>query len=277
MLKVITCFKWVMDEADIKVDAGSRRLILDRVGYKISLYDRNAIEEAARLQEQHGAKVTAITVAPPTAKQCLKDALSRGPDKACFVNDPSLVDLEPSQTTTILAAAIKAQGDFDLIICGEGSSDLYTQQVGPALAEKLEIPCATYVNKLTYVEAEKRIIAERKLDDCVEVVSIALPALITVLPDINTPRIPTLKQVLGAGKKPIDNVTLDALGGACAGCMQTTGILAATMERRRLRVRDRRRRHSCSCWRPVERGRHRLGSTHPWQGFGFSRKTGNKR
>ena len=235
MLKVITCFKWVMDEADIKVDAGSRRLILDRVGYKISLYDRNAIEEAARLQEQHGANVTAITVAPPTAKQCLKDALSRGPDKACFVNDPSLVDLEPSQTTTILAAAIKGQGDFDLIICGEGSSDLYTQQVGPALAEKLEIPCATYVNKLTYVEGEKRIIAERKLDDCVEVVSIALPALITVLPDINTPRIPTLKQVLAAGKKPIDNITLDALGGTCEGCMQTTGILAATMERRRLR------------------------------------------
>ena len=235
MLKVITCFKWVMDEADIKVDAGSRRLILDRVGYKISLYDRNAIEEAARLQEQHGANVTAITVAPPTAKQCLKDALSRGPDKACFVNDPALVDLEPSQTTTILAAAIKGQGDFDLIICGEGSSDLYTQQVGPALAEKLEIPCATYVNKLTYVEGEQRIIAERKLDDCVEVVSIALPALITVLPDINTPRIPTLKQVLAAGKKPIDNITLEALGGACEGCMQTTGILAATMERRRLR------------------------------------------
>jgi len=120
MLKVITCFKWVMDEADIKVDAGSRRLILDRVGYKISLYDRNAIEEAARLQEQHGANVTAMTVAPPTAKACLKDALSRGPDKACFVNDPSLLDLEPAQTTTILAAAIKAQGEFDLIICGEG-------------------------------------------------------------------------------------------------------------------------------------------------------------
>lgn len=235
MLKVITCFKWVMDEADIKVDAGSRRLILDRVGYKISLYDRNAIEEAARLQEQHGANVTAMTVAPPTAKACLKDALSRGPDKACFVNDPSLVDLEPSQTSAILAAAIKAQGDFDLIICGEGSSDLYTQQVGPALAEQLEIPCATYVNKLTYVDGETRIIAERKLDDCIEVVSIALPALITVLPDINTPRIPTLKQVLGAGKKPIDNVTLDALGGACTGYMQTTGVLAATMERRRLR------------------------------------------
>lgn len=235
MLKVITCFKWVIDEADIKVNASSRRLILDRVGYKISLYDRNAIEEAAQLQEQHGATVTAITVAPPTAKQCLKDALSRGPDKACFVNDPSLVDLEPPQTAEVLAAAIKTQGEFDLIICGEGSSDLYTQQVGPALAENLGIPCATYVNKLEVIESERRIIADRKLDDCVEVVSIGLPALITVLPDINTPRIPTLKQVLAAGKKPVENITLDKLGGACQSCMQTTGLLAATMERRRLK------------------------------------------
>jgi len=235
MLKVITCFKWVMDEADIKVDSRSRRLVLDRVGYKISLYDRNAIEEAARLQEQYGASVVAVTVAPPTAKQCLKDALSRGPDKACFVNHSSFADLEPAQTTAVLAATIRSQGDFDLIICGEGSSDLYTQQVGPALAEKLRIPCATYVNKLTYMEGERRIIVERKLDDCTEVVSIELPALITVLPDINTPRIPTLKQVLAAGKKPIENITLDALGASCEACLQTTGILAATMERRRLK------------------------------------------
>jgi len=233
MLKVIACFKWIMDEADIKVDAGSRRLILDRVGYKISPYDRNAIEEAVLLKERHGANVVAMTVAPPSAKPCLKDALSRGPDNACFVNDPSLVDLDPSQTTNILASAIKGQGEFDLIICGEGSGDLYTQQVGPALAEKLGIPCATYVNKLTYVEAEGRIIAERKLKDCVEVVTMPLPALITVLPDINVPRIPSLKQVLAAGKKPVDSVTLSALGGACETCMQTTGIVAATMERRR--------------------------------------------
>jgi electron transfer flavoprotein beta subunit len=177
----------------------------------------------------------AFTVAPPTAKPCLKDALSRGPDKACFVNDPALVDLEPGQTAEVLTAAIKSQGDFDLIICGEGSSDLYAQQVGPILAENLGIPCATCVNKLEVVEGEKRITADRKLEDCVEVVSIKLPALVTVLPDINTPRIPTLKQVLSAGKKPVKNVRLDALGGVCKSCLQTTGIVAAIMERRHLK------------------------------------------
>ena len=234
MLKTIACFKWVMDEADIKADAKSRELILERVGYKISDYDRNAIEEAVRLQEKHGGSVVGVTVAPPTAKQCLKDALSRGPEKAYFINDPSFAGLEPSQTAAILAAAID-KIEYDLIICGEGSSDLYTQQVGPALAEKLGIPCATYVNKLTYVEEEKKIIAERKLDDGIEVLSMQLPALITVLPDINTPRIPSLKQVLGAAKKPVDNITLESLGQTFKPYLQTVSILAATMERRRLK------------------------------------------
>lgn len=235
MLNIITCFKWVIDEADIKVDAGSRKLILDRAGYKISPYDRNAVEEAMRLQAEHGGTVAAMTVAPPTAKNCLKDVLSRGPDKAYFINDPSFAEIEPLQTSGLLAAAIKMPVEFDLIICGEGSSDLYTQQVGPILAEKLGIPCATYVNKLTYVEGENRIIAERKLDDGIETVSIPLPALVTVLPDINTPRIPSLKQVLGAAKKPVENITPDKLGERSEACLETTGVLAATMERRHLK------------------------------------------
>lgn len=235
MLKIIACFKWVADDADIKVDAASRKLILDRAGFKISQYDRNAIEEATRIQEQHGGAVAAVTVAPPTAKQCLKDALSRGPDTAWFINDPSFSGLEPSQTASILAEMLRSQIEYDLIICGEGSGDIYAQQVGPALAEKLGIPCATCVNKLTYDENGKQIVAERKLEEDIEVVSIPLPALVTVLPDINTPRIPTLKQVLGAAKKPVNNVTLEGLGKVPGACLRTTGILAATMDRRRLR------------------------------------------
>ena len=235
MLKIIACFKWVIDEADIKVDKGSRRLILDRVSYKISAYDRNAIEEATRLQEGHGGSVAAVTVAPTSAKQCLKDALSRGPDTAYFIHDPSFADLEPSQTASLLAAAIKSRIAFDLIICGEGSSDLYAQQVGPALAETLGIPCATYVNKLTYVESDRVVIAERKLEDGIETVSVPLPALVTILPDTNTPRIPTLKQVLGAAKKPVENIALAALGQAYPPRLQALDTLAATMDRRGLK------------------------------------------
>ena len=233
MLNIIACFKWVIDEADIKVDAASRKLNLDRVGYKINAYDRNAIEEAVRLREQHGGSVAALTLTRPGAKACLKDALSRGPDAAWFANDPAFVDLAPLQSATLLAAAVKTGIPCDLIICGEGSSDLYSQQVGPALAELLGIPCVTYVNKLTWSGGE--IVAERKLDDGIETVSVKLPALVTILPDINSPRIPTLKQVLGAAKKPVHNLTVDALGSVCPSCLETDELLAATMDRKRVR------------------------------------------
>lgn len=233
MLKTIACFKWVIDDADIRIDAASRKLILDRAGYKISAYDRNAIEEAIRLQERHGGTVAAITVAPPAAKACLKDALSRGPDTACFINDAAFADLAPVQTATLLAAAIRGGIEYDLIICGEGSGDLYSQQVGPALAELLEIPCVTFVNRITC--ADGVMTADRKLEDGIETVSVRLPALVTILPDINTPRIPTLKQVLGAAKKPVQNLAIDALCGVCDPRLETAGITAATMDRKQVR------------------------------------------
>ena len=235
MLKIIACFKWVIDDADIRVDAGSRKLILDRAGYKISVYDRNAIEEAVRLQERHGGSVTAATVAAPAAKPCLKDALSRGPDSALFINDPSFAELEPSQTAEILARAIRSQGEYDLILCGEGSGDLYAQQVGPVLAEKLGINCAINVNKLVYDENARLIVADRKLDDGIETVAIPLPALVSILPDINTPRIPTLKQVLGAAKKPVHNVTPEVLGEVVQPRLKTVTVGASTMDRRRVK------------------------------------------
>ena len=238
MLKIITCFKWVVDEADIKIDAGSRALVLDRASYKTSEYDRNAIEEAVRLRELHGASVTAATVASPSAKNCIKDVLSRGPDKLVFVNDPAFVELEPSQTSGILAAAIKAQGDFDLIICGEGSSDLYAQQVGPALAEKLGIACATCARTLSYDEAANRIVAERKLDNVLEIVSVPLPALVTVTPDINTPRIPSLKQSWNR-QEAGNQVAMSDLGQDFTAdfepCLETLSVLGATTDRERLR------------------------------------------
>ncbi|MCL6559699.1 MAG: electron transfer flavoprotein subunit beta/FixA family protein [Firmicutes bacterium] len=236
MLRIVACFKWVIDEADIKVSGNSRELDLSRVAYKISDYDRNAIEEAVKLREQLGGHVVAVTVGPPEAKQSLKDALSRGPEKAVFVCDAAFNSLEPAQTAAILAEVIAKNLEYDLIICGEGSSDLYAQQVGPRLAEKLGIPCATYVEKITI--NDKELIAERKLEDGIEVVNMPLPALVTVMPSINTPRIPSLKQVLGAAKKPVVNLSAGDLEGKYEPCLKTTSVLAATMERKRIKLTD---------------------------------------
>lgn len=228
MPDIIVCYKWVIDSADIKIAPDSRELILDRVDYRISDYDRNAIEEAVRLQERYGGTVTAVTAGTPAAKKSLKDVLSRGPEKACFVWDSAFTELEPSQTAAILASVISSHLKYDLIICGEGSGDLYAQQVGPRLAENLGIPSAAFVSKITIEDGH--VIAERKVEEGIEVVSMPLPALVTVLPEINTPRVPGLKDTLAAAKKPVLEIKGADLG-QFKPCLQTVKVLGAKMER----------------------------------------------
>lgn len=229
MLNIIACYKWVIDEAYIR-KTPSGGLDFSTVDYKIGEYDRNAIEEAVRLKEAYGGKVTALTAGAPESSKGVKDALSRGCDQACFAADASFRGLEPSQTATVLANAIKSKLDYNLIICGEGSSDLYAQQVGPRLADSLGIPCISFVQKLQIKDG--KVTAERKAENVTEIVEAPLPALVTVLPEINTPRIPGVKDTLMASKKTVINLGLAELGPAAGVKLRVTGMTAASMERK---------------------------------------------
>jgi len=174
--------------------------------------------------------VIGVTVGTPESAKGVKDGLSRGMDQAFFVSDPSFKDLEPSQTAAILAEVIRSRIlQYDLIACGEGSSDLYAQQVGPRLAELLGIPCVCFVQKLSIEGGRLR--AERRVEDGVEVVEAPLPALVTVLPDINTPRIPGVRDTLMAGKKPVITVKRDELTGTFEGALKTAAMTASSLER----------------------------------------------
>ncbi len=235
MPRIIACYKWVVDEAYIRTDS-SPELDLEYADKKMSDYDRNALEEAVQLCDKYGGSVSAITVGHPDDTKGLKDALSRGPEKAYFINDPSFGDLEPTQTAAILAEVIAKQTEYDLILCGEGSSDLYAQQVGPRLAELLDIPCVTMVNKIELDGAQ--LIADRKVDDGIETVALSLPALLTVLPDINSPRIPGLKDTLAASKKPVIEITKDELSGDFAPTLQILASFKADMERDGQKIGD---------------------------------------
>lgn len=227
-MNIIACFKWVVDEAYIRRTAAGE-LDFSSVDYKIGDYDRNAIEEAVRLKEAHGGSVTAATVGEPGAAKGIKDALSRGPDQGLFVCGESFRDLESSQTAALLAAAIRLKSSFDLIICGEGSSDLYAQQVGPRLAEALGIPCISFVRKLS-IEGG-RLIAERKVENGVEVTEAPLPAVVTVLPEINLPRIPGVKDTLMASKKPVATPGSGELPPVPDPLLETIGFAAAGLNR----------------------------------------------
>ena len=228
MPNMVACFKWVVDEAYIRKGA-SGSLDFSTVDYKISEYDRNAIEEAVRIKGSSGGNVTAITIGAPEASKGIKDALSRGADQAFFVSDPSFKELESSQTATVLGEVIKVRIPYDLIICGEGSSDQYAQQVGPRLAEILDIPCIPYVQKLT-VDGN-RIMAERRVEEGIEIVEAQMPVLVTVLPDVNTPRIPGVKDTLMASKKPVVTIKKEELKSVGPARLQTIGMTATGTER----------------------------------------------
>ncbi|MGE5390199.1 MAG: electron transfer flavoprotein subunit beta/FixA family protein [Deltaproteobacteria bacterium] len=228
MPSVLSCYKWVVDEAYIRSGPGGS-LDLSLADYKLSDYDKNAIEEAMLLTEKYGGSAAVITVSQPDDTKGIKDALSRGPEKAYFINDSSFADLPPEQTASLLAAAISKEIPYDIIICGEGSSDLYAGQVGPRLAEKLGIPCLCYVQKIELNGTE--LMAERKTDNGVEAVAVSLPVLITVVPDINTPRLPGLRDTLAAGKKPVVEFTADDLPSINDARLQTTASKVSSIKR----------------------------------------------
>ena len=229
MPSTIACFKWVVDEAYIR-QSPSGDIDFSSIDYKIGEYDRNAIEEAVRLKETLGWKVVTVTAGLPEAAKGVKDALSRGADEAYFVADSSLGNLDSSQTAFILAEVIRTRiREYDLIICGEGSSDLYAQQVGPRLAVKLGIPCIPFVAKFLIVN--NQLIADRRGEEGVMVVTAPLPALITVLPDINIPRIPGVKDTLMAGKKPTVKISKDELAPIGEPLLRTVSLKASRMER----------------------------------------------
>jgi electron transfer flavoprotein beta subunit len=210
MPKFLVLYKWTLDEQDIKVKSDDLSLDTSRAKGKISDFDRNAIEEAAGIVEKQGGSVDALSYGSATVKQSLKDVLSRGADKAYWIADASAETADASVTAKVLAAAIRRIGPYDYILTGEGSSDQFNQQTAPRLAALLGLPCLSYVHKLE-TDGSKISVA-RKLADCTELATVTGPAVISVLSDINKPRIPGLKQVLGASKKPSEEIPLSALG-----------------------------------------------------------------
>ena len=210
MPNLLVCYKWTLDEQDIKINPTDLSLDSSRAKGKISDFDRQAIEEAAQIVEKQGGNVDALTYGTPTVKQSLKDVLSRGPNKAYYIGDASAETADAYVTANVLAAAIRKLGNYDLILVGEGSSDAFNQQTGARLAALLDLPCVTFVQKMT-LEGDT-LKATRKLADCTEVATIKGAAVVQVLSEINKPRIPGMKQVLGAGKKPTEEIKVADLG-----------------------------------------------------------------
>ena len=212
-MKIIACYKWVLDEADLVVNP-DLSINTSRAAHKISDYDRNAIQVAMEAAGE-GDEVVALTYAGVEAQKSLKDVLSRGPARAVWVKDETATTAGGAATAKVLAAAVTAIGnDVGLVVCAEGASDTYAHEVGPRLGALLEWPIITNVRSVSLNGTT--LTATRLLNEQVETVQATLPAIITVLPEAAPAPIPGLKMVLAAAKKPVTEYQLSDLGLSAA-------------------------------------------------------------
>ena len=227
-MNIIACCKIVPEEQDIFINADGT-VNTAKASPKISQYDLNALEAAVELAAGAGGTVTVLSAGVPAAldsAKVRKDILSRGADSLSVVVDAGLEGARPARTAAVLAEAARNM-DFDLILCGEGSGDLYAQQVGILLGEALGVPCINAVSSITLADGIARV--ERALEKETQVLEIPLPAVLSVTSDINTPRIPSMKSILGAGKKPVNAGTPATGDGALS---QTLSVLAPEQVKR---------------------------------------------
>lgn len=177
------------------------------VNFIINPYDEYAIEEGIKLREEHGGEVTVITVGPEHSENALRTALAMGADKAVLVDSVDL-NFDEYSTAKILAAVIKER-EFDIILGGNVAVDYASGQVGPRLAEELDIPQVTAITKLDINGSEA--IIERDVEGDKEVIQVALPVLLTAQQGLNEPRYPSLPGIMKAKKKPIERFELSDL------------------------------------------------------------------
>ncbi len=201
-MNIIVCIKQVPGTNEVRIDPTTNTLIREGVESVINPFDMYAIEEAVRTKEKTGGKVTVISMGPPQVDAALREAISMGCDEAILISDRAFAGSDTWATSYTLAMAIKKISSFDVIFCGKQASDGDTAQVGPGISAHLDIPQVAYVKKIEEIKPGFAKV-ERMTEEGFDIVETPLPALFTVVKEINTPRIPSLKGKMAAKKAQV--------------------------------------------------------------------------
>ena len=213
-MHAIICVKQVPDTTEVRIDPQRGTLIREGVPSIINPFDTYAIEEGLLLRERFGGRVTALSMGPPQAEEVLKEAIAMGCDEGVLLSDPAFAGADTWATAYTLAWAIHRLEPFDLILCGRQAIDGDTGQVGPGIARHLGITQLTYVFKIRDIDFQRqRVRVERLLEEGREIVEAPLPALLTVLKDINQPRAPTFMGMRRARRAQIPVWSASDLAG----------------------------------------------------------------
>jgi len=210
-MEIVVCIKQVPDAKDVRLDPKTNTLAREGVESIMNPFDRHALEEAVCLREEHGGTVTVLSMGPPQAEDVLREAISCGADRGVLVSDRAFAGADTWATSYTLSKAIETMGNCDLILCGKQAIDGDTAQVGPGLASRMGLPYVTCVQK-TRESTTDHIVVERMMDDGYDVVRLPLPALLTVVKDINEPRVPSLKGKMKAKKAEIQSLSAADIG-----------------------------------------------------------------
>lgn len=209
-MNCIVCIKQVPDTAEVRINPETNTLIREGVPSIINPYDLHAVEAALQIREKVGGKVTVITMGPPQAEEALRETVSMGVDEVKLISDRAFAGSDTWATSYTLSKAIEKLG-YDIILCGKQAIDGDTAQVGPEVAEFLNIPHIAYVKKIEDVGASS-IKVHRLMDDGYDVVESSVPVLLTVVKEINVPRLPSLKGKMAAKKAVIERMDSKSIG-----------------------------------------------------------------
>ena len=215
MTNIIVCMKQVIDpEAPVsmfKVDPDARRAIPPKATPPVlSPFDENALEAALKIKDAQGAKVTVLSMGQKLAKAVVRAPLAAGADQLFMLEDASFADFDTYFTASVLAAAIKKIGEFDLILCGMQAADTDGGQVGSGIADILGIPCINIARKVEINSGKVKV--ERILPDGYEVIEVSAPALVTTSYEVGNLREPSVEAFMTAAKKPVTIWNAQQLG-----------------------------------------------------------------
>ncbi|MGL5258352.1 MAG: electron transfer flavoprotein subunit beta [Proteocatella sp.] len=201
-MKIIVCVKQVPDTTEVKINKETGTLIRDGVPSILNPDDANALEEALRLKDTNkDVHVTVVSMGPPQAEEMLRECLSMGADEAVLLSDRAFGGSDTWSTSNAIASGIKTLGEYDIIFAGRQAIDGDTAQVGPQIAEKLDIPQVTYVQ--SFEMQGKDVIVKRQLEDGHEMIKVKTPVLLTAVKELNEPRYMALDKIFDSFKKEI--------------------------------------------------------------------------
>ena len=207
-MKILVCIKQVPDTNEVKINHKTGTLIRDGVPSIINHDDKNALEAALVIKESMpDVHVTVLTMGPPQADTALREALAMGADDAVLVTDRAFGGSDTYATSNILCGAIKAAGEFDLVLCGRQAIDGDTAQVGPQIAEKLDLPQITYAADIKI--DGKTVTVKRMLEDGYMMVETQMPCLLTAVKELNTPRYARIGGIFDAYEKEVRIITVN--------------------------------------------------------------------